>query len=89
MKIFYFNTGVRTYNFPDFPYDYHKAVGNVISPAGILQIPFECEDVPEGATFEFACDNPDLHHNHYLVREIISGNMLSKYAYFSPPPKKA
>lgn len=83
MKTFYFNTGVRpeTVNNPSFPYEYHEKIGNVIR--GTLLIPFKCNKVPKGATFAFACDNPDLNPGQYIVREIIdSPGMASKYAYF-------
>lgn len=53
MNTFYFNTGVRphTIHNPEFPYEYHKKVGNVIRN-GVFQIPFDC-DVPENATLMF------------------------------------
>ena len=86
MRVFYFNTGVKPANIfnPPFPYEYHKKVGNVIKD-GVLQTPFECEDVPEGETFMFACDNPALSESkatNVIVREIHNSNLVSKYAYF-------
>lgn len=66
-KTFYFATGVDTRIYPN-------------SPAFI---PFECENVPEGAKFQFACDNPNLEpEKKYFVAPIIGGKLLSKYAYF-------
>jgi hypothetical protein len=81
-KRFYFNTGVRPENVSNFPYEYHRKIGNAIH--GTLCIPFDCNDVPENAKFEFACDTPTLkdYVQNYIVREIVGGNMISKYAYF-------
>lgn len=76
-KTFYFNTGVKYCNYP------YLCEGQ-IERGGTKQIPFDCEDVPEGATFQFACDNPDLHPEAgYIVREIHNSALHSKYAYFS------
>jgi len=76
MKTFYFNTGVK---YASYPYLYE---GQVVR-GGTKQIPFDCDNVPEGATFEFACDNPDLHPGvGYIVREMHNTTMGSKYAYF-------
>lgn len=86
---FYFNTGVRPENCfnPPFPYEYHKKIGNVIR--GTLLIPFDCNDVPENATFKFAASNPNIddaeNNPKVIVREIVGGNLLSKYAYFIVP----
>lgn len=56
MKTFYFNTGVRPYIHTP-----HVTVmpGEIVRN-GVMLIPFQCEDVPEGAVFLFACDNPEL-----------------------------
>jgi len=82
MKTYYFNTGVRPENVINFPYEYHRKVGNEIH--GTLVIPFQCEDVPEGAKFLYACDELriDKTRTDVIVRKIISGNLYSKYAYF-------
>ena len=85
-KTFYFNTGVRPelVNNPPFAYDYHANKGNVIK-GGTLQIPFTCDDVPDGAIFLHACDIPDLPESRsdsVIVREITGGGLLSKFAYF-------
>jgi hypothetical protein len=68
---------------PEFPYEYHKKVGNVIR-GGTLQIPFDC-DAPEDATFLFACDKSDLPEStasNVKVCEIFNSNIGSKFAYF-------
>lgn len=77
MKTFYFNTGVSITSGSTL------TKGQIWSPNGVKLIPFECEDVPEGATFAFACDNPNLHPKAgYIVREIHNSTLLSTYAYF-------
>lgn len=83
MKTFYFNTGVKPSNVVNFPYDYHQRVGNKIM--GTLVIPFDCEDVPEGAKFAFACNNPELKGDNQICREIHNSNLVSKYAFFDLP----
>jgi hypothetical protein len=84
-KTSYFDTGVRPelVSNPPFNYEYHKQKGNVIR--GTLLIPFECEDVPEGAIFEYAgheglSSSPDI-----KAFPIIGGNIQSKFAYFKLP----
>lgn len=84
-KTYYFNTGVRPETIQNFPYEYHRKKGNVIR--GTLQIPFECEDVPDKAIFRYAgaadCklkDYPDV-----KGFKILSGNLLSEYAFFKLP----
>ena len=77
-KIFHFNTGVTRNNRTNL-------FGNQVWLGGTIQIPFTCEDVPENAIFNFACDNPDLEESKYenwIVREIINSDLCSKYAYF-------
>lgn len=84
MKTFYFNTGVRPETVLNFPYEHHRKVGNVIR--GTLLIPFECDNVPDDATFMYACgknDLPILGRADVICREIVGGNMCSKYAYFT------
>ena len=79
---FYAPTGVlRSVNGYILPGDrWLDAVGG----GQIRGILFICEDVPENAVFKFACDNPDLYkESGYLVRPIVGGNFLSKFAYFS------
>jgi hypothetical protein len=77
MKRFYFNTGVK---YSDYPY----LCEGQIERGGTKQIPFDCEDVPEGAQFKFACDDPNLYPEAgYVVRPILNNALHSKYAYFS------
>jgi hypothetical protein len=82
MNRFYFNTGVKPMNVINFPYDYHKKIGNVIR--GTLLVPFDC-DAPENAEFMFACNNSEmteLKQTNVQVYPILGGNLISKYAYF-------
>ena len=81
-ETFYFNTGVS----------FHPAA--VLMPGqvwrgGVKQIPFDCEGVPPGSTFLFACSDPDLpeaRNPGVVVRRILPGSGLaSKYAYFREP----
>jgi hypothetical protein len=79
---FYFNTGVRPYTITNFPFEYHKRVGNVIRKT--LLIPFEC-NAPENTAFMFACNNPEMpeaKQPNVIVREIFNSNLCSRYAYF-------
>lgn len=84
MNRFYFNTGVRPYNINNFPFEYHKKVGNVISGNGVLLCPFDC-DAPENSTLMFLCDNPNLPESKAEtvgVFEVFNTSLVSKYAYF-------
>lgn len=79
MKTFYFDTGVR-------PYIHNTPVpimpGNVVR-GGTLQIPFDCENVPDKARFIFACDAENASLDKDVIhREIKNTNMVSKFAYF-------
>lgn len=76
MKKYYFNTGVKiSAN--------SNILGGIDSDNGIIVIPFECENVPEGATFAFACNNPAVEYSkNMIVREIHNSKLASKYAYF-------
>lgn len=64
MQTFYFNTGVKA----EIPTNKrHRPDAKPVPLCdgqvwrnGTKQIPFDCENVPEGATFSFACDNPNL-----------------------------
>ena len=80
VREFYFNTGVEPCM------NKVKPTGGV-NRGGVWQIPFRCADVPEGSTFKYACDTPDLEDpEHVIQREILEPNhMLSKYAYFLLP----
>ena len=82
MKRFTFNTGVRPENVINFPYEYHRSVGNIISRT--LLIPFDA-DAPENASLMFLCDNPNLPESKadtVIVREVFNTSLVSKYAYF-------
>ena len=84
MNTFYFNTGVtpRTVHNPDFPYEYHKEMGNVIRD-GVLLIPFEC-DAPKNSTLLFICEYPDLPESKLsdvIVREAFPKKAYPRYAY--------
>lgn len=81
IKEYTFNTGVR-------PFDHNPPAGMAFiegfrdSGNGVYVIPFTCEEVPSNFKFSFAAntfyeDSEDL-----LRREILSGKLLSKYAYF-------
>lgn len=77
-RTFMFNTGVRVYaHTPPVP----VMPGNVVRD-GILQIPFDCENVPSDATFVFACDTVPPGGERLLKREIRNSNLMSKYAFF-------
>lgn len=76
-KTFYFNTGVKITT------NSYLGKGDIWSPNFVRLIPFECMDVPEKATFAFACDSPKLSgHEGFFVAPIVGGNLLSKFAYF-------
>lgn len=76
-KTFYFNTGVSRMN------NSYLAEGDIWSPNMIRQIPFICENVPDNATFAFACDHEAIKgKDGFLVVPIIGGNLLSKFAWF-------
>jgi len=82
MKTFRFNTGVRPYSFSP---PVHVMKGNIVDGNGVMQIPFDCEDVPDNAVFEFACDHTPPGSEHLLRREMHNTNMVSKYAFFRIP----
>lgn len=76
MKTYFFNTGVKPWN------SGYMAEGDIYIN-NERHIPFVCDNVPDGAIFQFACDNPNLHPNSkYIVVPILAGNLHSKYAYF-------
>ena len=79
IREFQFNTGVKLENNRMGP------LKGRLAPNGVWVIPFECDDVPEGATFEFACDSLPVREG-FIRREIKPGSgLLSKYAYFRLP----
>jgi hypothetical protein len=83
MKTYYLNTGVRPFDH-DPPAGMASMKGFVDSGNGTYIIPFDCEEVPEGAKPFMACDSPDLkkEDNDVIVREMFNSRLLSKYVYF-------
>jgi len=94
---FYFNTGVR-------PYEHTPPVPIMkwmVLRGGVIQIPFECEDVPDGAIFKFASSNLDFHKQDIqaglIVRQILQSDnapegyasgLCSTHAFFMLPYTK-
>jgi hypothetical protein len=76
MKTFYFNTGVTLCNTEGLS-------AGQIWRNGTKQIPFDCEDVPDNATFLFACDNSEPNSEDVIVRLIHKSTLVSKYAHFN------
>ena len=74
MKTFIFNTGVKN---PKVLMKGHK-----LAPNGVMVIPFDCDNVPDNATFKFAADYPELAKNGIICREIQNSALISKYAFF-------
>jgi len=84
MPTFLFNTGVRVYEMEyadKGKQKYYAPTDKIIN--GQRNIPFDCEDVPEGYTFEFASpyDNVPTYGD-YIKREMFNTTMCSKWAYF-------
>lgn len=86
-RTFYFDTGVR----PGIPLNERHIKDAKPVPLmtgqvwrnGTMQIPFDCEDVPENVSFAFARDDPNSYLGcGYIVREIHNSSLGSKYAYF-------
>ena len=81
-KEYVFNTGVK-------PFDHNPPASMAFmkgfrdSGNGVYVIPFTCEEVPSEFKFDFATDMLLEEGNSLIRREILSGNILSKYAYFS------
>lgn len=78
MKTFYFNTGVK-------PENRNGLCPGQVWRGGTMQMPFDCEDVPDNASFQFACDHTPPGDEHLLRREIHNTALLSKYAFFRLP----
>lgn len=77
-KAFLFNTGVPYWR-NSYRDEYRKIV------KGIIHIEFICEDVPKGAEFMYAQNNPEsisLLNPKVIRREIKRGGLVSKYAFF-------
>lgn len=77
MRTFYFNTGVKVHNNPTGP------IGGTLSTNGVWIIPFDCDDVPDNATFVYACDSSTPLTKNTIVRKIHNSGLLSKYAHFA------
>lgn len=89
LQEFHFSTGVKPYShIPAVPVGKHEFVdGN-----GVKIIRFYCEDVPQGAQFQFASpysNCKEATYEHWIVREIVDGGLASKYAYFYINPINA
>jgi len=79
LRTFYFNTGVRQ--------GIHNTslYGNQVYLNGVVQIPFDCENVPKGAIFMFAAPSAELREvkqENVIVRKILNSELVSEYAYF-------
>lgn len=81
MKKFYFNTGVNAKRYPA-----KKQFGQV-DRHGTVQIPFECDNVPENAIFLYACNRVDDVASDMIFRKIHNSSLMSKYAIFQLPTK--
>lgn len=81
MQRFNFNTGVRPFKHTP-PAGMAFMDGFEDSGNGTYVIPFYCEDVPDNAIFQYACDNDIPGHENLLKREIHNSKLMSKYAYF-------
>tara|TARA_R110000851_G_scaffold39729_7_gene100724 strand:+ start:1432 stop:1716 length:285 start_codon:yes stop_codon:yes gene_type:complete len=85
-RTFYFNTGVK-------PWNTNGLFGRQVWKDGTKQIPFECQDVPEGAVFLMGSSSEEVPsgygHSRIIRREIKDWEdglgMMSKYAYFRLP----
>ncbi len=90
LQRFQANTGVR-------PFDFNPPAGMAFmegfedSGNGVYVIPFYCYDVPKGAKFTFAADNPDLgklSNKKVIVRKIYNSKLTSEFAYFELEDEK-
>lgn len=81
IKEYVFNTGVK-------PFDHNPPAAMAFmkgfrdSGNGVYVIPFTCEEVPNNFKLEMATDNMIEENENLIRREILSGNLISKYAYF-------
>lgn len=81
LKTFYFDTGVK---FTTNPFLFRGQVFR----NGTKQIPFDCENVPEGSTLLFLSIHDDLREaelEEVIVREVFNSTIASKFAYFRVP----
>ena len=80
-KTFWFNSGVKPWN-SSYLAPGDKYINNE------NHIPFDCDDVPDGATFAFGAQVDNLEgYENYIVRKMKNTTMGSEYAYFKPPYK--
>lgn len=80
MRTFYFNTGARP--------GIGQLTDGQVWRNGTKQIPFDCDDVPEGSTVLFLSNDPDcveLRSPSVICRPVYNTTMSSKYAYFRIP----
>ena len=82
IKEYTVNTGVKPFNY-NLPAGMAFMEGFRDSGNGVYVIPFTCEEVPENFKFDFATDFLHEESEELIRREILSGNILSKYAYFT------
>lgn len=81
IKEYIFSTGVR-------PFDHNPPAGMAFmkgfrdSGNGVYVIPFTCEEVPKDFHFKYASDVLEEETETKIRREILTGAMVSKYAYF-------
>jgi hypothetical protein len=62
--------------------DAYVRSGNVVSPNGMLMIPFDCDGVPEGAVFKYARSSKPPGGQNLFVAEMHNTNMVGKFAFF-------
>ena len=72
LKEYLFCTGVKACD--------PNGIKGIVSPNGVMMIPFYCEGVPDGAIFK--CASNSILENGLFRAEIVKGGLLSKYAYF-------
>lgn len=82
MQKFFFDTGVRPNPFAKPPIQPGK--GQILK-GETIQIPFECENVPNGSVFLYACDGQKPETDGIIKREIKNSVLVSKFAYFRLP----
>lgn len=78
-QTFLFNTGVKEINYP--------TLGEFeVFVKGEKHIQFECENVPKGAKFLYACSSVlPVDEKEILITPIVGGGLLSTHAYFALP----
>jgi hypothetical protein len=84
MKTFYFNSGVKPWN-TNFQYQIDKSNKFINNE---LHHPFQVSnEVPDGVMLKCLLDKPFEHYSeeHFIIAEVLGGNMCSKYAVFHKP----